>query len=101
MFRFSKIYLRPPDGKKKDDVEIEINADELIESVRKKILEKRNMEAHKLIHRGVTLKDDRTLRSYDVPEGATLIVQGQYYGQYMPMGVTPQMEKRKAEDAHL
>lgn len=51
--------------------------------------------------RGVTLKDDRTLRSYDVPEGATLIVQGQYYGQYMPMGVTPQMEKRKAEDAHL
>jgi len=96
-----KIFLRPPDGKKKDDVEIEINADELIESVKKKIFEKKGMECHKLIHRGVSLKDDRTLRSYDVPEGACVIVQGQFYGQYMPMGVTPAMEKRKAEDAQL
>mmetsp|Transcript_41426 Transcript_41426/g.104060 ORF Transcript_41426/g.104060 Transcript_41426/m.104060 type:complete len:418 (-) Transcript_41426:71-1324(-) len=96
-----RIFLKPPEGKKKDEVELEINADELIESVRKRIFEKKNIDCHKLIHRGVTLKDDRTLRSYDVPEGATLIVQGQYYGQYLPMGVTPQMEKRKAEEALL
>jgi len=82
-------------------VEIEINADEIIESVRKRIQEKKGIECHKLIFKGTTLRDDRTLRSYEVPEGASLIVQGQYYGQYLPMGVTPQMEKRKADEAAL
>lgn len=96
-----KIVIRPPDGKKKDDVEVDINADELIESVRRKIQEKHGVECHKIFHKGVSLHDERTLRSYDVPEGATLIVQAQYYGQYLPMGVTPQMEKRKAEEAQL
>lgn len=96
-----KIFVRPPDGKKKDDTELEINADELIESVRKRIGEKTGMDCHKLIHRGANLKDEQTLRSGDVPDGAILIVQGAYYGQYLPMGVTPQMEKRKAEEAGL
>merc|ERR1719343_1056631 len=49
------------------------------------------------------MKDDRTFRSYDVVEGAVVIVQSQYYGQYMPMGVTPAMEaiKRKSDEAML
>ena len=35
-----KIYLRPPESKsRKDDVEVDLNPDELIESVRKKIQE--------------------------------------------------------------
>lgn len=96
-----KIFLRPPDGKKKDDVEMDINADELIESVRKRVAEKFSSDCHKIIFRGATLKDDRTLRSYDVMEGSVLIVQSQFYGQYMPMGVTPQMEnqaKRSVEE---
>mmetsp|Transcript_55732 Transcript_55732/g.156388 ORF Transcript_55732/g.156388 Transcript_55732/m.156388 type:complete len:420 (-) Transcript_55732:65-1324(-) len=96
-----KVLLRPPEGKKKDDIELDINADELIESVRKRIQEKNGIDCYKLIHKGITLKDDRTLRSYDVPEGATLIVQGMYHNQYLPMGVTPQMEKRRAEEAAL
>jgi len=96
-----RIFLRPHEGKKKDDVELDINQDELIESVRKRIEEKQGIDCYKLIHRGVTLKDDRTLRSYEVPEGATINVQGSYHGQYLPMGVTPQMEKRKAEEAAL
>lgn len=100
-----RIFIRPPDKGKKDDVEFDINPDELIESVRRRVQEKRGFECHKLIYRGVTLRDDRTLRFYDAAEGSTLIVQAQYYGQYMPMGVTPQMEKqmekRTAEDADL
>jgi len=96
-----KVLLRPPEGKKKDDVEMDINADELIESVRKKIQEKKGIDCYKIIHKGITLKDDRTLRSYEVPEGATLIIQGVYHNQYLPMGITPQMEKRRAEDAGL
>lgn len=99
-----KVFLRPPDGKKKDDIEMDINVDELIESVRRRIAEKKGMDSSKLIYRGTTLKDDRTLRSYDVTEGGILTVQSQFFGQYMPMGVTPAMEnqgKRSAEDAEL
>lgn len=99
-----KIFLRPPDGKKKDDVEVDINPDELIESVRSKIAEKHNMDAFKLIYRNNTLKDDKTLRSYDVTEGGVLVVQSEFYGQYMPMGVTKEHDrqlKRSGEDADL
>lgn len=96
-----KISVRPQDGTKKDDVHLEINPDEMIESVRQRIQEKHGIDCYKLIHNGATLKNDRTLRSYEVPEGATLNVQSSYYGQYLPMGVTPQMEKRKADDAKL
>jgi len=96
-----KIFLRAPDGKKKDDVEININPDELIESVRGRIAEQHKMDCFKLIYRGQTLKDDKTLRSVDVTEGGVLIVQSEFYGQYMPMGVTQAMEtqaKRKGDD---
>jgi len=56
-------------------------------------------EVHKLAYKGVNLKDDRTLRSYDVPEGATIIIQAQFHGQYLPLGVQPGMErKRPAEN---
>jgi len=94
-----RIFIRPPDKTtKKDDIEIDLNPDELIESVRKRIHEKKGIECHKMMYKGTNLHDERTLRSYDVLEGSVLIVQGQYYGQYLPMGVTPQMEKRKAEE---
>jgi|Transcript_51867 integrin-linked kinase-associated serine/threonine phosphatase 2C len=96
-----RIFIRPPDGTKKDDVEMDLNVDELIESVRKRIQDKKGMDAYKLMHKGITMKDDRTLRSYDVPQDAVLMVQSQYHGQYLPMGVTPAMEKRKAEDLEV
>mmetsp|Transcript_53722 Transcript_53722/g.114676 ORF Transcript_53722/g.114676 Transcript_53722/m.114676 type:complete len:413 (-) Transcript_53722:92-1330(-) len=96
-----RVLLRPPDGKKKDDIEMDIDAEELIESVRQKIQANKNFDCNKLLFRGTGLKDDRTLKSYNVPDGATIIVQGSYHGQYLPMGVTPQMEKRKAEEAML
>mmetsp|Transcript_12077 Transcript_12077/g.13576 ORF Transcript_12077/g.13576 Transcript_12077/m.13576 type:complete len:82 (+) Transcript_12077:104-349(+) len=77
-----KIVLRPPDKTKKtDDVEIDINADELIESVRQRIQEKKGIECHKLIFKGATLRDDRTLRSYEIPEGAAIIVQSSPYSE--------------------
>jgi len=98
-----KIILKPPQGQgsKKDEVEIDINADELIESVRKRVQEKKGIDCYKLVYRGVTLKDDRTLRSYEISEGAGVVVQSQYHNQYLPMGVTPGMEKRTADDAEL
>jgi len=99
-----KVLLRAPDGNKKDDVEMDINIDLLIESVRAKIEEKKGMDCYKLIFGGSTMKDEKTLRSYAVTEGSVLVVQSQYYGQYMPMGVTPGMDnqaKRSAEDADL
>merc|ERR1719375_1550007 len=83
---------------------MDINPEELIESVRGRIEKKTKLEAHKLIFNGVTLADDETLSSYKVKAGAVITVQSQYYGQYMPMGVTPAMEnqaKRSAEDADL
>merc|ERR1740117_2840755 len=62
------------------------------------------MDCFKLIYRGSTLKDEKTLRSYDVTESSVLIVQSEFYGQYMPMGVTPQMDqqvKRTGDEAEL
>lgn len=97
-----RVFLRPPEGKKKDEVEVDINVDELIESVKKRLANQKKIATDaKLIFRGSTLKDDRTLRSYQVEEGATLVVQSQYHNQYMPLGVQPHMEKRSAEDAEL
>jgi integrin-linked kinase-associated serine/threonine phosphatase 2C len=94
-----RVYLRAPDGKKKDDVEMDINADELIESVRRKIGQKKGVdESFKVIFRGSTLKDDRTLRSYDVMEDSVLTVQSQFHGQYMPMGVTPAHAQKLDDD---
>jgi integrin-linked kinase-associated serine/threonine phosphatase 2C len=93
-----KIFVRPPDGKKKDDVEMDINEDELIESVRRRISEKKGMECPKLILRGTTLKDDQTLRSYKASAGDVVTIGVLYENQYLPMGVTPQMEKRSIDD---
>jgi len=106
-----RVSLRPADatGNKKD-VEYDINPDELIESVRRKVSEfaKKKYggtEADgmiKLIYRGKPLKDDETLRSCDVTEGGVITLQSEFYGQYMPMGVTPAHDnKRTAEDADL
>mmetsp|Transcript_26471 Transcript_26471/g.61719 ORF Transcript_26471/g.61719 Transcript_26471/m.61719 type:complete len:422 (+) Transcript_26471:75-1340(+) len=98
-----KVKVRPPDAKgKKDDVEMDINPDELLESVRQKITKKLDVECHKLIHKGVSLKDEMTLRSHDILEGATLVVQAQYHGMYLPMGVQPGMDKKRpVEDLEL
>jgi len=93
-----KLFIRPPEGKKKDDIEVEINPDELIEGVRKKMAEKHGIDCSKLIYRGSTLKDDKTLRTYDVTAGSTIVAQGLYQNQYLPMGVQPSMEKRKVDD---
>jgi len=95
-----KIFLRFPDGKKKDDVEMDINVDEILEFVKAKVAKKMNVDNFKLIYRNTTLKDDKTLRSYDVTEGGVLVVQSEFYGQYMPMGVTQDIDqqlKRSAE----
>ncbi|CAE8617928.1 unnamed protein product [Polarella glacialis] len=97
-----KIFVRAPDGIKKDDVEMDLNADEIIESLRKKIEAKTGFTCDKLQLNGKTLKEDGTLRSYKTEEGAVLFVQSQYHNQYLPMGVQPQMDqKRKADEAGL
>eukprot|EP00928_Gymnodinium_smaydae_P079490 TRINITY_DN63403_c0_g1_i1.p1 TRINITY_DN63403_c0_g1~~TRINITY_DN63403_c0_g1_i1.p1 ORF type:complete len:444 (-),score=135.12 TRINITY_DN63403_c0_g1_i1:171-1421(-) len=95
-----KVWLRPPQGGKKDGIEVDINPDELIESVRKRVEDKHGifLEGCKLLFKGVSIKDDSTLRSNGVYEGDIIIVQGEYHNKYMPMGVTPMMEKRKAEE---
>lgn len=94
-----RIFIRLPEQGKKEDKEIDLNPDELIESMRKRIESKLGIQCHKLIMKGTSLKDDRTLRSYECVDGSVLLVQEQYYGQYLPMGVQPQMEKkRKAEE---
>jgi|Transcript_28960 integrin-linked kinase-associated serine/threonine phosphatase 2C len=96
-----KIYVRPPDGKKKDDIEMDLNADAILENLMKKIAEKAGIECNKLLFRGQTLSADKTLRSYDVIEGSTILIGNKYENQYLPMGVTPQMEmaeKRSGED---
>lgn len=83
---------------------MDINPDLLIENVRSRIADKKGMDCFKLIFRGTTLKDDKTLRMYDVTEGGVLVVESEFYGQYMPMGVTPQMEtqvKRAADGETL
>jgi len=100
--RAMKVYLRPPESKsRKDDIEIDLNPDELIESLRKKISEKKGIDCFKLIFNGKTLHAESTLRSYKVEEGATIMTEPQYHGQYLPMGVQPGMEKRTAEEAEL
>ena len=40
---------------------------------------KEGVEVHRLIFRGVTLNDERSLRSYDVQENDMLIVQSKKY----------------------
>jgi len=98
-----KVILRKAESgqARKDDVEVDINPDELIESVRKRIQDKHGIDCYKLIHSGKTLKDDKTLRFYSIMDGATLLIQGTYQNQYLPQGVTPSMEKRKADEAML
>ncbi|CAE7231654.1 unnamed protein product [Symbiodinium natans] len=94
-----KIYLRPPESKsRKEDVEVDLNPDELIESLRKKVQEKTGLDCYKLKYQGKTLKDDETLRQHKVEEGVTIMTEPEFHGQYLPMGVQPSMEKRKAEE---
>jgi len=98
-----RVFLRLPEGKKKDDVEMDINEDEIIESVRRKIADKKGMDGQ-LFFKQKELNDDETFKTSGVTAGSVITVQSQYHGQYMPMGVTPQMEnmaKRSAEDADL
>lgn len=95
-----KIYLRPPESKsRKDDVEVDLNPDELIEGLRQKIQEKTGLDCYKLKFNGKTLKDDETLRQHKVEENGTIMTEPEFHGQYLPMGVQPSMEKkRKAEE---
>lgn len=84
---------------------MKINEDELIESVRSKVAKKKGaQEEIKLLYKGITMKDDETLRAYKVTPDSVITVQSAFHGMYMPMGVTPAMEthsKRSAEDADL
>jgi len=84
-----KVRIKPQDGTKKDEIEMDINPDEIIESVRRRIADKKGIECPKLIFGGKTLKDDETLRLYKVKEGDTVTVGLMYENQYLPMGVTP------------
>lgn len=94
-----KVFLRPPESKsRKDDVEMDLDPDELIEFVRKKIQEKKGLDCFKLTLNGKSLNDEKTLRSYNVEEGATIMTEPEFHNQYLPMGVQPSQEKRKAED---
>lgn len=96
-----KLKFRPQSGKK-GDVELEINGDLMVEKVRQKVTEKSKCECYKIQHKGQTLRDDQSLKSYGVTEGSILMIQSEFDGQYMPYGVTPDMEKqgekRKAEE---
>jgi integrin-linked kinase-associated serine/threonine phosphatase 2C len=93
-----KIFVRPDKGTKKDDVEVDINIDALMETVRKKIQEKTGVDCSKLMFKGKNLDNEKTLRSYDVVDGSVIIVKDAYENQYLPLGITPQMEKRKADE---
>eukprot|EP00929_Paragymnodinium_shiwhaense_P003809 TRINITY_DN104480_c0_g1_i1.p1 TRINITY_DN104480_c0_g1~~TRINITY_DN104480_c0_g1_i1.p1 ORF type:complete len:412 (+),score=115.68 TRINITY_DN104480_c0_g1_i1:74-1309(+) len=93
-----KIFLRRPDGVKKDDVEVDISPDQMIEDVKKKIQSTHQLDVYKLLNKGKSLADDRTLRSYAIQEGTVLTWHDPYYGQYLPMGVHPSLEKRKADE---
>lgn len=99
-FEAMKIFLRPPESKSnKDDVEMEVNADEMMESLRKRIEEKSGLDCYKLKVNGKTVKDDETLRQHKVEDGGIVHTEPEFHGQYLPMGVQPSMEKkRKAEE---
>lgn len=102
IYRTMKVQIRPPESKnKKDEIEMDVNPDEMLESLKKKIEKKCGFEVHMLQINGKNLHDEKTLRGYDVQEGTTLFVMSQYHNQYLPMGVQPQMDKRKADEAEL
>mmetsp|Transcript_11175 Transcript_11175/g.25397 ORF Transcript_11175/g.25397 Transcript_11175/m.25397 type:complete len:418 (+) Transcript_11175:79-1332(+) len=90
-----KVKLRLPEKGKKDDVEMDINPDELLEGVRQKIEKKLGVDCHKILHNGVSLKDESTLNSSQVRDGALLVIQVQYHAMYLPLGVQPGMEKKR------
>eukprot|EP00438_Fugacium_kawagutii_P014862 Skav220138 [mRNA] locus=scaffold1320:72380:82436:+ [translate_table: standard] len=97
-----KIYLRPPESKsRKDDVEVDLNPDELIEGVRQKIQEKTGLDCYKMKFNGKTLKDDETLRQHKVEENGIIMTEPEFHGQYLPMGVQPSMEKKRKADEEL
>jgi len=78
---------------------MDLNPDELIEGVRKKIQDKKGLDGYTMTFKGKMLKDDMTLRSYKVEEGATIETMPEFHNQYLPMGVQPSQDKRKADEA--
>jgi integrin-linked kinase-associated serine/threonine phosphatase 2C len=94
-----KLVLRFPKDAGKPDLDVDLNLDELVEFVRKKVEKKEGVEVHRLIFRGVTLNDERSLRSYDVQENDMLIVQSKNYGLYRPQtGVMLNKRRKGMED---
>jgi integrin-linked kinase-associated serine/threonine phosphatase 2C len=93
-----KLVLRFPKDTGKADLDVDLNLDELVEFVRHKVEKKEGVEVHRLIFRGVTLNDERSLRSYDVQENDMLIVQSKNYGLYRPQAGTMLAKRRKGMD---
>jgi len=98
--RAMKVTVRPPDmgNDKTRDATMDISADQIIEFVRKHITDKKGFECYRLTYKGATLKDDSTLKQQGIIDGTLIICEAQYQNQYMPLGETPAMVKRKAED---
>lgn len=91
-----KLFFKPAESAdKKQTVELDINPDEFVEHIRSRV-EKKGVECHKLIFKGQTLRDDRSFKSYNIPQGATVIIQEAHYGQYLPKG--PSEGKRPLEE---
>jgi len=87
-----------PKDAAKPDLDVDLNLDELVEFVRRKVEKKEGVEVHRLIFRGVTLNDERSLRSYDVQENDMLIVQSKNYGLYRPQAGMTLAKRRKGMD---
>lgn len=98
-----KLFFRKPgDPTGSDLIEIDVNPDELVEFVRKRVARKGNCECAKLIFHGKTCADDKPLRIYNIQEGETLIIQAEGYSAYPTRGASKRPlpeEKPLAETA--
>ena len=90
-----KLLFKTPGLENQKGLELDVNPDELVESVRKKV-SKKGVDCAKLIVRGISLKDDKSIKSYNVKEGETLIIQTTTFSQYLPKGVRPDDKKKDA-----
>lgn len=89
-----KLFFRKPgDPAGADLIEIDVNPDELVEFVRKRVAKKGNVDCAKLIFQGKTCSDDKPLRFYNVDEGETLIIQTEGYSAYPARGGQKRHEK--------
>jgi len=94
-----KLFFRKPgDPLGADLIEIDVNPDELVEFVRKRVARKGNCECAKLIFHGKTCSDEKPLRSYNIEEGETIIIQTEGYSAYPTRGSAKrQLVEEKAQ----